>query len=183
MKDSSRLRPSQAAPLIVAGMRDAEIRTLMRAQLDFEKQSLTVGVSKSEAGEGRTIPLNSVRLPLLDHARWYTRRFGITKRGRHLFLFGNPKHLDPTRAMTMLKTVWQNIKEKATIMGRRHDTRHTLVTKWPKRRWLPDHRGHVRARLTPNAVAVLAHSDESEEGAGRYLEEAVATLTNGMGIG
>ncbi len=30
--------------------------------------------------------------------------------------------------MTSLKTVWCNIKKKAGIIGRWHDTRHTLVT-------------------------------------------------------
>jgi integrase len=79
-----------------AGMRDAEIRNLTWAQVDFEKQFLTVGRSKTEVGEGRTIPLNSVLLPaLLDHARWYTRRFGMTKPTWFLFPFGNSKQLDP----------------------------------------------------------------------------------------
>ena len=112
-----------------AGMRDAEIRNLTWAQVDFEKQFLTVGKAKTEAGEGRTIPLNSILLPaLLDHARWYTRRFGVTKPGWYLFPFGKSKHLDPTRPMTSLKTVWGNIRENAGVTGRWHDNRHTLVT-------------------------------------------------------
>jgi integrase len=112
-----------------AGMRDAEIRNLTWAQLDLEKRFLTVGHSKTEAGEGRTIPLNSSLLPaLLEHARWYTRRFGMTRPEWYLFPFGRSKHLDPARPMTTLKTVWCNIKTKAGIVGRWHDTRHTLVT-------------------------------------------------------
>ena len=88
-----------------------------------------VGRAKTEAGEGRTIPLNSILLPaLLDHARWYTRRFGMTKPGWYLFPFGKSKHLDPMRPVTSLKTVWTNIKETAGFTGRWHDTRHTLVT-------------------------------------------------------
>jgi integrase len=110
-------------------MRDAEIRTLTWAQVDFEKQFLTVGRSKTEAGEGRTIPLNSVLLPVpLDHSRWYTRRFGMMKPEWYLFPFGQSKHLDPARPMTTLKTVWGNIKETAGITGRWHDNRHTLIT-------------------------------------------------------
>jgi integrase len=112
-----------------AGMRDAEIRNLTWEQVDFEKQFLTVGKAKTDAGEGRTIPLNSVLLSaLLDHSRWYTRRFGMMRPAWYLFPFGKSKHLDPTRPMTTLKTVWQNIKKKAGITGRWHDTRHTLVT-------------------------------------------------------
>ena len=112
-----------------AGMRDAEIRTLTWAQVDFEKQFLTVGHAKTEAGEGRTIPLNSVLLAaLVDHSKWYTRRFGMAEPDGYLFPFGKSKHLDPTRPMTSLKTVWTNIKTAAGITGRWHDTRHTLVT-------------------------------------------------------
>lgn len=112
-----------------AGMRDAEIRNLTWAQVDFEKQFLTVGKAKTNAGEGRTIPLNSVLLPaLLEHSRWYTRRFGTMRPDWYLFPFGKSKHLDPTRPMTSLKTVWTNIKSTAGIIGRWHDTRHTLVT-------------------------------------------------------
>jgi integrase len=97
--------------------------------VDLEKKFLTVGKSKTEAGEGRTIPLNSLLLPvLLDHARWYTRRFGVSQPDWYLFPFGKSKHLDPTRPTTTLKTVWQNIKKDAGVTGRWHDTRHTLVT-------------------------------------------------------
>jgi len=42
-----------------AGMRDAEIRELRWAQIDLRKGIVTVGESKTEAGEGRTIPLNA----------------------------------------------------------------------------------------------------------------------------
>jgi len=134
-KDSSSRKSGSPAiyPALVlalnAGMRDAEIRTLTWAQVDFEKQFLTVGRSKTEAGEGRTIPLNSVLLPaLLGHSRWYTRRFGMMKPEWHLFPFGKSKHLDPTRPMTTLKTVWGNIKKRTRITGRWHDNRHTLIT-------------------------------------------------------
>jgi len=97
--------------------------------VDFEEQFPTVGRSKTEAGEGRTIPLNSILLPaLLNHSRWCTRRFGMMRPEWYLFPFGKSKHLDPTRPMTTLKTVWGNIKETAGIKGRWHDTRHTLVT-------------------------------------------------------
>jgi integrase len=39
-----------------AGIRDAEMRGLQWERLDLEKAILTVGDSKTEAGEGRTIP-------------------------------------------------------------------------------------------------------------------------------
>jgi DNA modification methylase/integrase len=138
-----------------AGMRDAEIRNLTWAQVDFEKQFLTVGKSKTDAGEGRTIPLNSVQLPaLLDHSRWYTRRFGMMRPEWFLFPFGKSKHLDPTRPMTSLKTVWTNIKEKAKIAGRWHDDARIApamarnIEVWPVE------------RLAPYALNARTHSAE-----------------------
>jgi integrase len=46
-----------------AGMRDKEIKTLTWAQIHFDKNFLAVGRSKTEGGDGRTIPLNSALLP------------------------------------------------------------------------------------------------------------------------
>jgi integrase len=48
-----------------AWMRDAEIKTLTWTQINFAKEFLAVGRSKTEGGEGRTIPLNSALLPAL----------------------------------------------------------------------------------------------------------------------
>lgn len=100
------------------GHAGTEIRNSTWAQVDFEKRFLTVSRSKTRAGEGQNHSLNSVLLAaLLDHARWYTRRFGMTKPSGFLFPFGKSKHLDPTRPMTTLKTAWTNIKTKAGIAG------------------------------------------------------------------
>jgi integrase len=119
-----------------AGMRDAEIRNLTWAQIDFERRFLTVGRSKTEAGEGRTIPLNS-RLfsALTDHSRWYTKRFGSVVAEWYVFpgrvgrpAMGKARPLDPTLPVTSLKTAWKNVKERSGVTGRFHDTRHTLIT-------------------------------------------------------
>lgn len=48
-----------------AGMRSGEIRGLQWGRTDLDKAILTVGKSKTEAGEGRTIPLNSTLLATL----------------------------------------------------------------------------------------------------------------------
>jgi len=41
---------------------------------------------------------------------------------------GKARPLDPTRPVTSLKTAWQNVKDRAGVEGRFHDTRHTLIT-------------------------------------------------------
>ena len=119
-----------------AGMRDAEIRNLTWAQIDLDKRFLTVGRSKTDAGEGRTIPLNNSLLgALVDHCRWYTERFGSIKPEWYVFpgRIGRPERgkehpLDPTLPVTSLKTAWRNAKKRAGVEGRFHDTRRTLIT-------------------------------------------------------
>lgn len=112
-----------------AGMRDAEIRSLQWGRLDLDKKILTVGESKTEAGEGRTIPLNSVLVEaLIEYAKWYTKRFGTVEQQWYVFPFGKPWPKDPTRPVTSLKTAWKAVRTKADVQGRWHDNRHTFIT-------------------------------------------------------
>ena len=112
-----------------AGMRDAEIRTLTWGQLDFTKNYLAVGQSKTEAGEGRTIPLNSTLLEVFsEYVSWYQEKFGKPRKEWYVFPFGKPSPSDPTRPVTTLKTAWNNVRTNAQVKGRWHDNRHTLIT-------------------------------------------------------
>ena len=112
-----------------AGMRDAEIRNLTWEQIDFTKKFLAVGRSKTEAGEGRTIPLNSSLFEVLsEYAVWYREKFGEPRVEWYVFPFGKPSPSDPTRPVTTLKTAWNNVRTKAQVKGRWHDNRHTLIT-------------------------------------------------------
>jgi len=112
-----------------AGMRDAEIKRLTWSQINLEKHFLVVGRSKTEGGEGRTIPLNSAVLPVLaEYMTWYKEKFGSMPGEWFVFPFGKPQPTDPTRHVTTLKTVWNKIRENARVTGRWHDNRHTLIT-------------------------------------------------------
>jgi integrase len=142
-----------------AGMRDAEIRNLTWAQIDFERRFLTVGRSKTDAGEGRTIPLNNSLLSaLVDHSRWYTKRFGSMMPDWYVFPGrvgkperGKPRPLDPTLPVTSLKTAWRNVKERSGVTGRFHDTRHTLITELAEsgagEQTIMDIAGHVSRQM------------------------------------
>lgn len=115
------------------GLRDKELREIREIrweQIDLvHKKVLTVGRSKSEAGSGRVIPLNTTALAALEaHAAWYIRRFGECKGEWFVFAFGSPLPNDPTRPITSFKTAWKKVREKAAVKGRWHDARHTLVT-------------------------------------------------------
>ncbi len=112
-----------------AGMRDAEIKNITWKQIHVDKGYLAVGRSKTEAGEGRTIPLNSSLFEVLsDYSEWYRWKFGEIRAEWFVFPFGNPVPKDPTRPVTTLKTAWNNVRKNAQVEGRWHDNRHTLIT-------------------------------------------------------
>jgi integrase len=112
-----------------AGIRDAELKSLTWAQVDLVKGYLTVGKSKTEAGEGRTIPFNTALSETLrEYAEWYEAVFGEMRPEWYLFPAGKPRPSDPTRPVTTLKTAWNTVREKANVKGRWHDHRHTLIT-------------------------------------------------------
>ena len=112
-----------------AGMRDAEVRGLQWGRVDLERAIVTVGASKTEAGEGRTIPLNAdVLAALVAHSKWYLEKFDETRPEWYLFPFGKPQPTDPTKPATSFKTVWAALKKDIGITGRWHDNRHTFIT-------------------------------------------------------
>jgi integrase len=111
------------------GMRDAEMKNLRWSQIDFNKEILTVGRSKTEAGEGRTIPLNSeVMAALMTHVAWYVKQFGELRPTWYAFPHGSPRHMDPSRPVTTFSGGWETVRRRAGVTGRWHDNRHTLIT-------------------------------------------------------
>lgn len=114
---------------IDAGMRDGEIRGLQWGRVDLEKKLVTVGTSKTQAGEGRTIPMApAVHQAMTEHARWFTEKFGATSAEHYCFPYGNPQPTDPTRPVTSFKSAWTLVREDAGVTARFHDGRHTFVT-------------------------------------------------------
>lgn len=111
------------------GLRSKELRELQWARVDLAKAVLTVGDSKTEAGEGRTVPLNSEALAAItEHAEWFVKKFQELRPEWYLFPHGRPHPNDPSRPVTTLKTVWQNVRSSAGVTGRFHDNRHTFIT-------------------------------------------------------
>jgi len=160
-----------------AGMRDSEIRSLSWEQIDFKKRFLAVGRSKTEAGEGRTIPLNSdLYAVFADYIEWYELKYGKIQPEWYVFPFGSPQPTDPTRHVTTLKTVWNTIREKAGVKGRWHDNRHTLITELAESgagdQTIMDIAGHVSKRM-------LEHYSHIRMQAKRTALEAIVRKPNG----
>jgi integrase len=112
-----------------AGMRDAEIKSLKWEQIHLEKKYVQILESKTDAGDGRIIPINSVLYEaIVEHMTWYQRKFKEIRAEWYLFPFGRPRPWDPTRHVTTIKTAWKNVRKNANVKGRWHDHRHTLIT-------------------------------------------------------
>jgi integrase len=148
--------PSAYPALMLAlhtGMRDAEVRNVQWKRMNLRQAIVTVGDSKTPAGEGRTIPLNAdVLAALVAHSKWYLKKFGETRPEWYVFPFGKPQPTDPTRPATSFKTVWAAIKKEAGVTGRWHDNRHTFITDLAESceasdETIRDMAGHVSERM------------------------------------
>jgi integrase len=164
-----------------AALRDTEIKTLTWGQVDLKARLLQVGRAKTNAGEGRTIPLNAdLYEALVDHRTWYIERFGKAPDEWYLFPFGKPRPSDPTRHVTSLKTAWKTVRKRAKVKGRWHDNRHTLITELAESgagdetimdiaghvdRQMLRHYSHIRMKAKRNALdaALATRSDRSEQ--------------------
>jgi integrase len=112
-----------------ATLRHSEVTSLTWGRINFLKGILTVGRSKTAAGSGRTIPLNSeLREILADYKVWYEEKIGPVAPELYVFPFGKNRHYCPSRPMSTLKTAWENVRAKANLKLRFHDLRHTAIT-------------------------------------------------------
>jgi integrase len=165
-----------------AGMRDGEIKRTQWSQIDFDKALLTVGKSKTAAGEGRTIPLNSEILDALEqHAVWYKKKFKQIRPEWYVFPFGKRGLMDPCKPITTLKTAWGHVRDLAKVDGRWHDARHTLITELAESgagdQTIMDIAGHVSRQM------LARYSHIRTEAKRNALEEVVRRREDARAVG
>ena len=132
-KDLKATRSEMILPAISlalnATLRDSEVKTLTWERVNFLKGILTVGRSKTAAGTGRTIPINSELRAILEGYRaWYEEKIGPAAPESYVFPFGKNRQWNTSRPISSFKTVWENVREKAKVQARFHDLRHTAIT-------------------------------------------------------
>lgn len=141
---NSRSRSLYVAVELALGtcMRYSEIRLLQWNQIDFGRNELRVGKSKTEHGEGRVIPLSQRVRTVLD---FWAERFPNRKPNHYVFPFerygGKGKDdvfgfsgsvaydTDPSEPVGDWKEGWEGAKTRAGVTCRFHDLRHTGCTR------------------------------------------------------
>jgi integrase len=142
---SSRSRSLHTAVLVALNtcMRYSELRLLKWEQVNLAAQMVTVGLSKTEAGAGRLIPLNARALSILS---FWAGQF--PNRGPQQYVFPSEKYglaqrhnekkgstgtcvhsTDPTKPIGRWKEAWEAAKIRAGVLCRFHDLRHTGCTR------------------------------------------------------
>lgn len=143
-------------------MRSDEIKKLRWLQVDLERRVLTVGQSKTDAGEGRPIPLNVVVFEALVH---WAGRFPNARPEHYVFPWCENRQIDPSRPTKGWRTAWRNALKRTGFRCRFHDLRHTAISKLAEGQasdmTIMSIAGHVSKK---DAGALLAHPDGGEAG-------------------
>lgn len=106
-------------------------------QVDLQRRTVRVGKSKTEAGTGRTIPLNMKASEVL---KFWAEQF--PNRDPEHFVFPSERYgasgdkfeptvydIDPTKAIGSWKEAWESVKDDTGVVVRFHDLRHACVTR------------------------------------------------------
>jgi integrase len=134
--ESNQLLHTAVTLALNTALRKDEIRLLRWGHIDLFKRILTVGKSKTEAGTGREIPLNSLAYAAL--IKW-AGRFPESKAEHYVFpacesagierTHPTDERIDPSQPIKSWRTAWRAALRRAGLQIRFHDLRHTCITK------------------------------------------------------
>jgi integrase len=122
------------------GLRNAELRNLRWRNVDLAAGEITVGKSKTQAGEGRKVPLSKMaheairewraNFPeaLPSHYVFCSERYGLDGEKGHKDGRVVPYLVDPTKPISSFKVAWTAAREAAKVDCRWHDARHSFVS-------------------------------------------------------
>jgi integrase len=137
VKSRSRLLYPFVVVALNTGMRYSEIRLLRWQQIDLVGRVITVGASKTDAGNGRKVPLNEGAFRAMvawaqvfpdrkpDHYVFPSERYGIATNSRTPCVYSST----PMKPTTSVQEAWQRAKKRCSVRCRLHDLRHTACTR------------------------------------------------------
>lgn len=150
-------------------MRSDEVKKLRWAQIDLFEQVLTVGKSKTEAGEGRIIPLNAAAVHAL--ANW-AEQFPERQADHFVFPWCENKRIEANRPTKGWRTAWRNALQRAGLKLRFHDLRHTAITKLAEGQASEQTIMSIAGHVSP---AMLKHYSHIRLAAKRVALNAIST--------
>lgn len=119
-------------------MRYSELRPHRWEQINFHSCTVTVGLSKTDSGTGRILPLNDRAVAILgfcvslfpshepNHYVFPAERSGASGDG---LLVPLVYESEPTKPIGRWKEAWESAKIRAGVRCRFHDLRHTGCTR------------------------------------------------------
>lgn len=141
------------------GLRRFELCNLQWRDIDRRKHTLRVMRSKTEAGTGRIVPLNSTAWTALDS--WRAQFSGVQPE-HYIFPtesygFGGRYRFDVTRPITGWNTAWSGIRKKTGVQCRWHDLRHTFISRLAERPVSDSTIKALAGHVSPRMLARYSH--------------------------
>lgn len=154
------------------GLRHSEVRQLCWADIDLGKRVLVVGQTKTEAGNGRPVPLTG---PASVDVDMWSSRFPNRKPNDFVFPACETGHIDLARPITNRRTVWHNTKctVECPKCGGLQSTKDSFHN--------PECKADIRGIINP--LAGLLFHDSRRSGATKMLENGapIAAVTQVLG--
>lgn len=171
---------------IHTGIRNQELRLLRWRQVDFLKEEIRIGKSKTQGGEGRVIPLSATALACLKEWRG---RFPNVKPDQFMFpsekyglhgskgTFGGTVQVyayDATKPTGGWKTSWETCRKNAEVSCRWHDLRHTFISRMGENRVAEQTLMAITGQLSRKTLERYSHTRmESKRAAVKTLDLGV----------
>jgi integrase len=137
------LQPGLHAAVVIfcnTGLRNAELRRARWSQVDFLKAEFQVGKAKTEASEGRIVPLNQTALEAFREWRGHwpnakpedfifpTEKLVFKGAGAPEQGVMTAYDIDPGKPLGAWTRAWRTAKKQAGVECRIHDLRHHFIS-------------------------------------------------------
>jgi integrase len=168
---------------IHTGLRNEELRLLRWRQVDFLREEITVGKSKTRGGGGRVIPLRDTALQRLkewrsqfpdatpEHYLFPSERYGL--HGSKGAFGGVVKVYDyyPDTPIAGWKSSWTTCRKLAGVQCRWHDMRHTFISRLGENRVADQTLLALAGQLSRRVLERYSHArNESKRAAIKMLD-------------
>jgi integrase len=168
---------------IHTGLRNEELRLLKWCQIDFLREEIMVGKSKTKGGEGRVVPLSDTALACIkewhgqfpnalpDHYVFPSERYGL--HGSKGTFGGVVKVYDyhPETPIAGWKSSWTTCRKLARVRCRWHDMRHTFISRMGENRVADQTLLALAGQLSRRVLERYSHArNESKRAAVKMLD-------------